>query len=57
MYEWFSLFTLRDMKHSIKYTHFQCLYKQNFDGQEKFRYFEMSWIWSPIILFGAYMFL
>ena len=28
----------------------------NFDGLEKLEYFEMSWIWPSIILFGVYMF-
>ena len=57
MYDCFSLFTFRDMKRLIEYLHFGGFYTPNFDGLEKLKYFKMSWIWPPNILFGAYMFL
>ena len=41
------------MKHSIEYTRFQGFFTPNFDGPEKLKYFEMSLIWSPIILFSV----
>ena len=57
MFECSSMFTLRDMKHTMEYPHFQSFYMSNFDGPEKLKYFKMPWIWPSIILFGVYIFL
>ena len=57
MFENLSMFTIRDMKHLIKYPHFQSFYTPNLYCPEKFEYFEMPWIWPHIILFGVYIFL
>ena len=57
MSDCFSWFTFRDMKSLIEYLHFLGFYAPNFDGLETLKYFKMSWIWLPIILFGFYMFL
>ena len=56
MFECSSKFTFQDMKRSIEYPRFQGFYTPNFDDSEKLKYFKMSGIWPPIILFGAYMF-
>ena len=52
-----SMFTIRDMKHSIEYPHFPSFLTPNFYGSEKFRYLKRSWIRPHITLFGVYMFL
>ena len=49
MFEYSSMFSFRDMKHSMEYSHF--------DGSEKLKYFKRTWIRSHNILFGVYMFL
>ena len=57
MFEYSSMFTLRDMKYSIEYSHFRSFNTPNFDDSEKLKYFKRSWIRSLIILFGVFMFL
>ena len=57
MFECSRKFTFQDMKRSIEYPRFQGFYTPNSDAPEKLKYFKMSCIGPPIILFGAYMFL
>ena len=57
MFECSSKFCFQDMKPSTEYPRFQGFYTPNFDGPKKLKYLKMSWIWPPIILFGAFMFL
>ena len=56
MFENSSMFPFQDMTYSIEYSHFRSFNTPNFDGSEKLRNFNWSWIRSNIILFGVYMF-
>ena len=56
MFEYSSMFTFRDIKYSIEYSHFQSFNTLHFDGSEKLRYFRRSWIRSHIIIFDVYIY-